>query len=77
MEKVEAKMRTSLRTTKPSHKQKDKDNDIAGDFHYKNSDDEVDEFFDRTQQHKASTVKATLLQGTEHQTFDTYETIKA
>lgn len=76
MEKVEAKLRTSLRSTKASvsHK-KDKDLDIAGDFHYKNSDDEVDEFFDRTQQHKFNTVKATL-QGAEN-TFDTYETIKA
>ncbi len=48
LESQEKKLRTSLKAkkTKPMKSNKEKENEVA--FKYHNSDDEEDEFFDRT-----------------------------
>ena len=77
MEKVEAKIRTSLRSKKQGGK---KGLDEPGEANYvarrKNSDDEDDEFFDRTKQYSFNNTGSNSKSFAQDLGVETYETIK-
>lgn len=75
LESEESKLKSSLKSKKQS-KKKEKDDEEEIGFRYHNSDDEVDEFFDRTKQNK---FKGNISQpsSTNQDQVETYESLKS
>ena len=75
MEKVEAKLKTSLRSKRAQPAAKENDDDVVI-VRRKNSDDEEDEFFDRTKHYKFNEAGPTVKEQAEAAT-ETYESMKS